>query len=168
MVGRSRFHATLLRLPALLSILALASICARCTVAQLASGEKGIDVTKIQPGLTRSEAEAVLGPSIKKWKSPSGVTYRIYQYDSGRPPNVSDAAGAALMDIMTLGLLEVFMALQQSMGQSQILWKDYMDKQRTTGRVVISYDDQDVILGVFDEFEELPTDGRSGPKQWKR
>jgi hypothetical protein len=46
--------------------------------------------------------------------------------------------------------------------------KKYMDQQRTTAQVLVSYDDQDVILGVFDEFDELPNDGRSGPRQWRR
>jgi hypothetical protein len=25
-----------------------------------------------------------------------------------------------------------------------------------------------VVLGIFDEFDELPPDGRSGPRIWKR
>ena len=37
-----------------------------------------------------------------------------------------------------------------------------------TDRIVTSYDDRAVVLGVFDEFDELPPDGRSGPRLWKR
>jgi hypothetical protein len=69
------------------------------------------------------------------------------------------------MDVMTLGMPEVIWVLPESMGKSP---KPYMDAQRTSARVVISYDDRDLILGIFDEFEELPPDGRSGPRQWQR
>ncbi len=151
--------------PGLLWILAVTWICAGCTVAQLAAGEEGADVTKIQPGLTRSEAEAVLGSSVKEWKSPAGVNYQTYQYDGGRPANTSDATAIALIDIMTLGIFEAVEAITADNPHS---FRKFMEKKRTTSRVVISYDEQDFILGVFDEFDELPADGRSGPRQWKR
>ena len=162
MVGRSRFHERVLSLGGLLLVLAITWICVGCTVVQFAAGEKGADVTKIQPGLTRSEAEAVLGRPLKEWNSPSDVTYRTYKYDSGRPPNFADAAASAFMDIASLGLWEAIEAIGGT------LKTKYMDQQRTTARLVISYDDQDIILGVFGEFEELPADGRSGPRQSKR
>ena len=137
----------------MLWILAVTWICAGCTAVQLAAGDKGSDVTKIQPGITRPEAEAVLGSAIKEWKSPTGVIYRTYQYDGGRPTNMSDAIAVGLLDVMTLGIVEAVIAMGP----------DTMEKKRTTSRVVISYDDHDVIIGVFDEFDELPADGRSGP-----
>lgn len=154
-----RFHAMLIEgCPRLLWILLVTWICAGCTAVQLASGDKGSDVTKIQPGLTRTEAEAVLGSSVREWKSPTGVNYRTYQYDGGRPTNVSDAIAVGLLDVMTLGIMEAVIATGP----------DTMEEKRTTSRVVISYDEQDVILGVFDEFDELPPDGRSSPRQWRR
>jgi hypothetical protein len=151
----------------LLLVSALAWMCIGCTVAQLAAGDKGIDVTKIQPDGTRSEAEALLEDPIREWKSSSGVTYRTYQYDSGRPPAVGDAVAFGLMDVISFGLFEAFEALANATGDSRSIRK-YMDDQHTRTQVVVSYDDQDVILGIFDEFDELPTDGRSGPRQWNR
>jgi hypothetical protein len=158
MVGRSHFDASVIRLPGLLFVLTVTWICAGCMVVQAAAGKKAaVDVTKIQPGLTRTEAEVVLGAPIREWKSPSGVTYRTYQYDSGRPPNFSEAAAGVFVDVFTLGLIEFAVMVE---GTSLL--------SNAMTRVVVSYDDQDVILGIFDEFDELPSDGRSGPQPWKR
>ena len=33
-------------------------------------------------------------------------------------------------------------------------------------RIVLSYDNRDVTRGIFDEFDELPPDGQSGPRRW--
>ncbi len=33
-------------------------------------------------------------------------------------------------------------------------------------RIILSYDDRDIILGIFNEFDELPLDGRSGQRKW--
>jgi hypothetical protein len=151
----------------LLLILALAWVCAGCTVAQLAAGDKGTDITKIQPGRTRTEAEAVIKDPIREWKSSSGVTYRTYQYDSGRPPGVADAVAFGLMDVVSLGLFEAFEALANATGDSRSISK-YMEDQHTKTRLVVSYDDQDIILGIFGEFDELPPDGRSSSRQWNR
>lgn len=161
---RRCFNVRLISLSALALIAALASTFTGCTVAQLAGSDQGTDLTAIQPGITRAQAEAVLGTALKEWKSAPGVIYRMYQYDAGRPPLIGDAVAFGIMDVISLGAIEAFAAYGNLTDDPHSL-KKYMDARRTTARVVISYDERDIVLGVFDEFEELPADGRSGPRK---
>jgi len=128
-----------------------------CFAVKLAKGEKGTDVTGIQPGVTRANAEAILGPPVREWTSSTGIRYTTYYYDAGLPPNMPDAAAAVIMDVISVGLFELFWAIDK---KPWIL-------DHHTDVVVISNDDRAVVLGIFDEFDELPPDGRSGPRQWK-
>jgi hypothetical protein len=139
-----------------LSIITMVSVLTGCSVVWYAAGEKGVDVTTIQPDVTRAEAEAILGKLLRSWTSPIGVLYCIYEYDSGRPPRKGDAAAVLIANIISLGTFDLFWTLDKKD-------KD-MEKQgygRTTARVVISYDHDDIVLGVFGEFDDLPPDGRS-------
>lgn len=140
-----------------LSIITMVSVLTGCSAVWYATGEKGVDVTTIQPDITRVEAEAILGKPLRSWTSPTGVLYCIYEYDSGRPPRKGDAVAALIVNIISLGTFDLFWTFMES-------GKDFEEKQgygRTTARVVVSYDHQDIILGVFGEFDELPPDGRS-------
>ncbi len=40
----------------------------------------------------------------------------------------------------------------------------YLEYLRVIGRVVISYDQEGYVLGVFEEFEKIPPDGRRPAK----
>src|SRR6266850_6132050 len=143
-------------LPALV-VLLMVSFSTGCFAVKLAKGEKGTDVTGIQPGVTRANAEAILGPLVREWTSSTGIRYTTYYYDAGLPPNMPDAAAAVIMDVISVGLFELFWAIDK---KPWIL-------DHHTDVVVISNDDRAVVLGIFDEFDELPPDGRSGPRQWK-
>jgi hypothetical protein len=85
------------------------------------------------------------------------------------PPRgtLGDAVAFGLMDVVSLGLFEAFEALANARGDSRSISK-YMEDQHTKTRLVVSYDDQDIILGIFGEFDELPSDGRSSSRQWNR
>jgi hypothetical protein len=139
-------------------VLLLVSFLTGCFAVKLVKGEKGADVTGIQPGVTRANAEAILGPPVRKWTSSTGIRYTTYYYDAGLPPNMADAAGAVLMDLMTVGIFELVVAINK---------KPWILDHIVDG-VVISYDNRDVVLGILDEFDELPPDGRSGPRRWER
>jgi hypothetical protein len=136
-----------------MSIITIVSVLTGCSVVWYAAGEKGVDITKIQPDVTRAEAEAVLGKPVRSWTSSTGIFYCTYKYDFGRLPRKGDAVTSLIMTIGTLGVWE-------------LMWPSLMDdmeKQgyRTSARLVLSYDNDDIILGVFGEFDELPPDGRS-------
>jgi hypothetical protein len=144
-------------LPALV-VLLMMSFSTGCFAVKLAKGENGTDVTGIQPGVTRANAEAILGPPVREWTSSTGIRYTTYYYDAGRPPNMPDAAAAGILDLITVGIFEFVVAIN---AKPWIL-------DHHTDVVVISYDNRDVVLGIFDEFDELPPDGRSGPRRWER
>jgi hypothetical protein len=78
---------------------------------------------------------------------------------AGRPPNMAAAAAAVILDLVTVGIFEFVAAIKEATRPLDHI---------TYGRIVISYDNRDVVLGIFDEFDELPPDGRSGPRRWKR
>jgi hypothetical protein len=130
-----------------------------CFAVKLAKGEKGTDVTGIQPGVTQANAEAILGHPVRKWTSSTGIRYTTYYYDAGLPPNMPDAAAAVIVDLITVGIFELVVAINEP--KPWIL-------DHHTDVVVISYDNRAVVLGIFDEFDELPPDGRSGSRRWKR
>lgn len=145
-------------LPALVALL-LVPFSTGCFAVKFATGEKGIDVTGIQPGVTRANAEAILSPPVREWTSSTGIRYTTYSYDAGRPPNMPEAVAAVIMDVISVGIFELIVAIKEPKPWTL---------DHITGRVVISYDDRAVVLGIFDEFDELPPDGRSGPQRWKR
>jgi hypothetical protein len=140
----------------------VAQACSGCGAIELARGTPGIDVSQIQPGVTRAQAEAVLGKPKKDWISPDGVHYFTYEYDTGRPPNVPDAAGFVFMDLLTFGLWEVIDAANGHPILNKTL------SPSTSARVVISYDDGEVARGIFGEFDTLPANGQSGPYSWRK
>ncbi|HLA82038.1 MAG TPA: hypothetical protein VJP78_10565 [Thermoleophilia bacterium] len=150
----TRLHLTLL-------IMALAWTWTGCTAVRLATGGPGATVAPIHPGTARAAAEAVLGSPVREWTSPTGVRYATYQYDTGSRPNIPEAIAVALLDLISLGLIEYF---ERRDGNPTI---GRNEARRTSARVVVSYDDRDVILGIFDEFAELPADGRSGRWKWR-
>lgn len=120
-------------------------------------------MTPLQPGAARAAAEAILGSPVREWTSSAGVRYRTYEYDAGCPPRPGDAAALLFMNLATLGLWEVFMAVAKlTKGEDPIKCHEH-----ATERVVVAYDDQDLVLGIFDEFAELPADGRSGRRKWE-
>lgn len=121
-----------------------------CSAVDIARGESGLDVSGIQPGITRAEVENLLGTPQRTWVSEQGIRYATYEFDAGvAGEGAGGAAAAIFMDVATVGVWELFWPSMKK------------DQPRTTGRVVISYDDRDVVLGLFDEFDELPPDGRS-------
>jgi hypothetical protein len=146
-----------------LHLIVAAAILSGCTIIKSASREKGVDPSAIQPGVSRTDAEAVLGESIRQWTSETGIRYRLYRYDDGHRPDLGMAGVFIFLNAITLGLHEVF-AVVTPAGQSITVSTD----RRTFVPVIVSYNEADIILGVFDEFAVLPTDGRSGPREWSQ
>lgn len=123
-----------------------------CTVRSSLKGKKGIDISAIKAGISMAEVEKILGPSDREWMTSSGITYHFYVYDAGIPPSAGDAAGLVFMDVITVGAWE----LAQSI--------DPLPERRKYKKMAVSYDARDVVVGVFDcyeDFDELPPDGLS-------
>ena len=112
-------------------ILIVVSSSTGCYSMELAKGDRGVDVTSIQPGVTRMKAETALGHPVQSWVS-TGIRYATYEYHLDLVP-----------------------------------WNRRRGDRSIRDRIVLSYDDRAVILGIFDEFDELPPDGRSGIRRWE-
>jgi hypothetical protein len=142
-------------------MIAALAMLAGCVVVRSWRGEKGADVSHIQPGAKRSEAETALGLPAREWVSPTGIRCALYEYNAGIPPHHGDAIVAAILDVVTFGIFEVI-AFKRDQGRHP---GEY-DRRRS--KVVISYDAREIILGIFDESGELPPEGRSGPYRWEQ
>jgi hypothetical protein len=148
----------LLRGAALITALAMLT---GCVVVRSWRGEKGADVSQVQPGAKRAVAETVLGLPLEEWVSQTGIRYALYEYNAGIPPHPGDAATAALLDLVTFGIFEII--TYKSTG-----WRHPGEYDRRRAKIVIAYDARQVVLGIFGEADELPPNGRSGPYQWPR
>ena len=143
------------------AIIAALAMLAGCVAVRSWRGEKGADLGNIQPGVKRSAAETALGLPLGESVSATGVRYALYEYNAGIPPHPGDAVTAALLDVVTFGIFEII--TYKNTG-----WRHPGEYDRRRIRVVVAYDTRDVILGIFDEANELPPDGRSGPYRWPR
>jgi len=140
-------------------IMALLQVESGCAAWMLATGDNGSDMSTVQPGVSLDEAERLLRSPVTQWVSSTGITYRVYEYDTGSPPNLLEAWHAAIFSFITMGIAEPFL-ISNEVARSR--------KELTYQRVNVSVDAQGVILGIFDEFEKLPENGISGPRQWNK
>ena len=130
-----------------------------CYATKVWKGDKGVDVTTLQPSTTRANAETILGSPVRSWTSPTSIRYATYEYYAGTPPNPWGGVLWVLLDIGSLGVIEIGYAL------NMVHYPEPWDPM-IWDRVVLSYGDHDAILGIFDEFDDLPLDGRSGQRKW--
>jgi len=130
-----------------------------CTVTTALRGEPGIDIGTLERGLSRSDAEAILGPPVREWTTSSNVRYRIYRYDAGVPPSKGDAVAMGFLDVISLGLVELY----EATGLTDISHPSENDIRRIWRQIAISYDTDERIVGLFRDFSDLdvlPDDGR--------
>src|SRR5262245_22096340 len=115
-----------------------------CVVVRSGLGEPGVDAGAVQPGARRADVEALLGPPRNEWVSPTGVRCAQYEHNAGIPPHYGDAMTAAILDVVTFGVFELI-AYERTQGRHP---GEY-DRRRP--KVVVTYDDRDVVLGIFGE-----------------
>jgi hypothetical protein len=129
-----------------------------CSVTAALETEPGVDISSIAPGATREHVEAIVGKPVKEWTALSGVHYCVYRYYGGKQPSHINASGRALLDIATLGILELVYLADAETGK----------RDREEGKIfplmAVSYDSQNIVIGAFPEFTQftvLPPDGRA-------
>lgn len=130
-----------------------------CTSAAALRGEPGMDISTLKPGLLRSEAEAILGPPVREWTTSSNIRYCIYRYDAGVPPSQGDAVAMGFMNVISLGLFELY----EATGVTDLSHPSEDDIRRIWRQIAISYDTDERIVGLFRDFSDLdvlPNDGR--------
>ena len=129
-----------------------------CSVTAALETEPGVDISSIAPGATREHVEAIVGKPVKEWTALSGVHYCVYRYYGGKQPSHINASGRALLDIATLGFLElVYLADTESAKRDR-------EEGKTFPLMAVSYDSQNIVIGAFPEFTQftvLPPDGRA-------
>jgi len=121
-----------------------------CMAASALKGKQGLDVSTFKVGLNKADVEEILGSPVREWLTSSSIHYCVYDYDAGVPPSSAGAAGHIFMDIATLGVWEIFGAFVG------------LPEFRKRERMAISYDADDIVIGVFDhfgDFDVLPVDG---------
>ena len=152
-MARARREA-LRRLGVAAAIPVLGSIVGACAVSRASRGFAGTDLSEVRAGRTRAQIEAVLGAPLREWSTPAGVRYRMYRYDAGQPGNREDAAGILFLDLISLGLVEVYAAAGIA---------DFDEPpERRMRNLAVSFGPDEVAIGVFGdvtEFERLPEDG---------
>jgi len=125
-----------------------------CMAATALKGKKGLDVSTVKVGMSKADAEKSLGPPVREWVTSSGILYRVYDYDAGMPPSGGDAAAHVFMDVATAGVWEIFGAFGA--------FNDLESRKRE--QMAVSYDVNDMVIGVFDhfgDFDILPADGHA-------
>ena len=135
----------------ILALIVVLFIFTGCTVVMLASGRKGKDVTGVKLGTARAEVEAVLGTPVREWRSAKGVFYCAYKYDCGCEPRPGDALACLFLDVATVFVSEA------------VMWAELKQNKypRDYNRILIAYNSNNRIIGIFEEFEALPPDGCS-------
>ena len=131
---------------------------AACAVSKPLERTPGVDLSAVKVGATRQQVEAVVGEPEREWATRTGVHYRLYRYDAGIDPSVGGATIELMMDIMTLGGYE---ALNAASPEKWTAWK--AETQRKWPLLAVSFDSQEVVIGVFKnvgEFDRFPEDGR--------
>lgn len=131
-----------------------------CTIASFTKGQPGTDISSLKPGVSRAEAEAILGPPLREWTTPMNIRYRIYRYDAGVPPSGTGetVAFVAFMDVITLGLFEVY----EATGATNLSKPSKDSLMRVWRQIAIAFDADERSVGLFDNFADLdvlPADG---------
>ncbi len=122
-----------------------------CLAVSILNGKPGLDVSFIGPGISKGDVEKVVGPPKSQWKTSLGITYCVYKYDGGVLPSKADATAIVFMDLITVGLCELFFAFEA------------FPENRVSDQMAVSYDVNDLVIDVFDhfgDFDELPANGK--------
>ncbi len=116
-----------------------------CSAVERAKGRPNVDSSSLAPGVPRADVEARLGAPVRSWVSAEGVRYSLYAFGTGVLADPTVVVRVVVSCVL-------FLCLPELLGTP---------KYNADERVVVSYDANDVALGLFDEHETLPTDGRS-------
>jgi len=141
----------------LASPICVLALVAGCVAIDAAKGRPGVDLEDVRSGATRADVESVTGAPLRSWTNDVGTTFRSYVVDAGRAGKLFGWDGAATViaaDILTLGLIEWV-----SPPRSDEAAREAFLGSSETRTIIVAYDHEELVLGVFDEFDVLPADG---------
>ncbi len=145
----------MIRLQLVMALAILTMLSGGCTSAYLLQGDAGANLTTIKPGVSATTATQVLGAPKREWRNTSGVLFRLYVYDGGRDSQPGMALFSGVMAIGTLGITEVM--FNKAIDNDKALGREW----KYPARLIIAYGADDNALGIFEEFDYLPADGRN-------
>lgn len=126
-----------------------------CIVAESLHTAPPTQLAVLKPGSTGAEAAKLLGEPMRTWRPNEQVVYRLYPYKRALKVSYTSLTGGVVMDVITLGGFELLMPLGEKEGD--------LHRRPSVARVWISFDSTDHLLGVFQEMDELPEDGKPVP-----
>jgi hypothetical protein len=138
------------RLSSRLAICLVAALVFGCSVGRALESGPEVTIWSIKAGATREQVEERVGTPLKAWTTPTGVQYCTYHYVE-HEPNLRAAAGLVVMNVLTFGVFEVYVGERIDVSHEQRI-----------ATLAVSYDQNDVVLGVFPDIGErkdLPDDG---------
>jgi hypothetical protein len=105
-------------------------------------------------GISKTEVQALLGEPSREWATHEGISYCVYKYDGGYKGSSSEASAVLFLDIISVGVTELFVLLDPD------TFKPVHEKKQ----IAVAYDQQSRVVGVFvdfADFEDLPASGNS-------
>lgn len=148
------------QLRSVLLVLLTTLFIAGCSIPAALKGRPGADTSVVAKGSMRDDIEEAIGTPEREWQSIEGVTYCFYEFDGGIKPFSGRAIGWSLYDIATFGGLELAAAIDGN--------DTFTDPDSLLGAdrasLIISYDAEGAVLGVFNEGDQLPPDGIALPE----
>ena len=113
-----------------------------------ATGERNArEAARGRQGGRTLEIQRLIGRSLRSWTPTGGTRFEIYGFDAGYAPDPDRARQMLLGDLLSLGALELVPYTHQP-------------GSKITQHLIIVFDDDDIVLGVFDWLEPLPLDGQ--------
>ena len=141
----------------LAAALCVCTLMTSCVAVDAAKGRPGVNLEEVQQGATREQVEGIVGAPTRTWTNDVGTTFGSYVVDAGRAGKLFGWEGAATViavDILTFGLIEWV-----SPPRSDEDARDAFLGGAESRTIIIAYDEDGFVLGVFDEFDVLPADG---------
>lgn len=108
-----------------------------CAATMEMQGRKGPDLNLIKAGMTREDAQKILGAPVQVYDNPNG-RLEVYEYLPPKKGNKAVAAGHAALSIASLGIWEV-VGVPMEMGSS---------RSGTKERLGIAYNSSGIAIEV--------------------
>lgn len=135
-----------------IALIAAAWLLTGCVAVKLAVGKGGQDMSAIRPGITRGELETHLGAPVHSWVSETGIPYADYRFNRGVAPRPDMGALAVVVDALSVGIFELLFV---NASDKRVYGPDEF------GHLIVSFDADGRVIGLFDRFARLPPNGRS-------
>ena len=120
----------------------VAALISGCSVGRALESGPSVQISSIKAGATREQVEQHVGTPLQAWVTRTGVQYCTYHY-AEYEPNLRAAAGLVLLNVLSFGMFEGYV------GEGI-----HVSHEQRIATLAVSYDQNDVVLGVFPDIGE--------------